>query len=60
MVMYKKLVEKQKKFPSYLVEIEKLKEYKIEKFLNKGIYERKTKIGKLKSYIAEKNIQEKL
>jgi len=30
-VMYKDLVEKKKKIPSYLIEIEKLNEYKIEK-----------------------------
>jgi len=29
--MYKDLVEKKKKIPSYLIEIEKLNEYKIEK-----------------------------
>ena len=42
MVMYKDLVEKKKKIPSYLIEIEKVNEYKIEKI--KVYIKRKPKI----------------
>lgn len=42
MVMYKDLVEKKKKIPSYLIEIEKVNEYKIEKI--KVYIKRKSKI----------------